>query len=174
MTPPMQTTQRLIQQFQKGHGIPLRLRTPRFWSKDFDAYYDVSTKQLMLPRRARGSLLREFIYHELGHALIDQYRVPLRLLSLFVAESPGLKRSKAIELMGEDVAAPEGWVSWYAMVNGTEDFCEVLAGYASNGYRRKGQWQFSGFTFDVTHDRLLQRKIDWVEEILAVCGEQAA
>lgn len=173
MTPPIHTTQRLINDFQRGHGIPLTLRKPRFWAKPFDAYYDISTKQLMLPRSARGSVLREFVFHELGHALIDQYVVPLKLLSRFVSESPGLSRTKAIELMEQDVPAPGGWVSWYAMVNGTEDFCEVLGAYASNGYRRRGHWKFASFEFDVTHDRPLQKKIDWVEEVLLACWQQA-
>ncbi len=174
MTPPIHTTQRLIDDFQREHGIPLLLRTPRFWSRPFDAYYDISTKQLMLPRCARGKVLREFLFHELGHALIDQYVVPLRLLSRFVSESPGLSRAKASELMEQDVPAPCGWVSWYSMVNGTEDFCEVLGAFAANDYRRRGKWQFSGFEFEVTNDRLLQRKIDWVEEILDECWRQAA
>lgn len=171
---PTHTTLRLIKGFQREHGIPLRLRKPRFWANKNNAYYDIATKQLMLPRQARGALLREFTYHELGHALIDQYVVPARLLSRFVRHSPGLSRAKAIDLMERDVPAPKGWVSWYAMVNGTEDFCEVLGAYAANGYRRRGTWKFSGFKFDVTRDRLLQRKLDWIDEILACCQQQAA
>lgn len=171
---PAHTTQKLIRHFQRTHRIPLSLRKPRFWANRFNAYYDVATRQLMLPRQARGAELREFTFHEIGHALIHQYVVPARLLSRFVAESPGLSRNKALDLMEQDIPAPPGWVSWYAMINGTEDFCEVLGAYAANGYRSQGEWRFSGFSFDVSADRLLQKKIAWVEEILQECHLQAA
>ena len=171
---PTHTTQKLIRHFQRTHGIPLALRKPRFWANRFNAYYDVATRQLMLPRQARGAELREFTFHEIGHALIHQYVVPVRFISRFVSESPRLARSKALDLMSADVPSPPGWVSWYSMINGTEDFCEVLGAYAANGYRRRGVWTFNGFSFDVSSDRLLQKKIDWVEEILQECHLQAA
>lgn len=170
---PTHTTQKLIRHFQRTHGIPLQLRKPRFWANRFNAYYDMATRQLMLPRQARGAELREFTFHEIGHALIHQYVVPVRCISRFVGESPGLSRTKALDLMEQDLPAPPGWVSWYAMINGTEDFCEVLGAYAANDYRRYGAWSFSGFRFDVGRDRLLQRKIEWVEEILQECHLQA-
>jgi hypothetical protein len=171
---PLRKTEKLIRQFERTHGIPLRLRKPRFWANPDNAYYDVATRQLMLPRTARGHVLKEFTFHEIGHALIHQYVVPQTLLNRFVKLSPRLKREKALELMEEDYAAPAGWVSWYAMLNGTEDFCEVLGAYVANDYRRTGDWQFCGFHFDVGRDAKLQRKLDWVEEILHACVAQAA
>lgn len=173
MKAPMHTTQKLISQFIRENHIPLRLRKPRFWMQKGDAYYDTRTCQFTLPIDARGAELREFTFHELGHAIIHQFRVPKQLHSNFCHISPGLHRKKAIELMCQNEPAPKGWVSWYAMVNGTEDFCETLGALVSNNYKSKGKWRFNDFIFDVTKDRLLQKKILWVEEILAECGFQA-
>jgi hypothetical protein len=174
MAAPLHTTQKLIDQFIREHQIPLRLRRPRFWQQKGDAYYDTQTFQFTLPASARGAELREFTFHEIGHALIHQFRIPKRLHSRFVEVSPHLHRRKAIELMNDSEPAPLGWVSWYAMVNGTEDFCETLGAWVSNDYRTRGLWRFNNFVFNVGQDRLLQKKIRWVREILDECGFQAS
>jgi hypothetical protein len=173
MKAPLYATQKIIEDFTRTHSIPLRLRKPRFWMQRGDAYYDTYTYQFTLPIKARGAELREFTYHEIGHALIHQFRIPKEFISRFVALSPGLPKKKAIALMCESEPAPEGWVSWYAQTCGTEDFCETLGAWAANGYRSKGKWKFNNFEFDVTHDRRLQKKIKWVQQIVEVCYFQA-
>ena len=173
MKAPLRTTQKIIQDFSRTHSIPLRLRKPRFWMQRGDAYYDTLTYQFTLPIRARGQELREFTYHEIGHALIHQFCIPKELLSRFVAISPGLTKKKAIAQMCESEPPPKGWVSWYAMTNGTEDFCETFGAWAANGYRTKGKWRFNNFEFDISQDKKLQRKIKWVQQIVEVCYFQA-
>jgi hypothetical protein len=173
MKAPVMTSQRLISSFMQTHCIPLRLRKPRFWQQRGDAYYDTKTFQFTLPINARGAELKEFIFHEMGHALLHQFCVPKHMISQFSRLSPYLPRPKAIKLMTDSQPSPKGWVSWYAMTSGTEDFCETLGAWAANNYKAKGLWRFNNFVFDIGNDRLLQRKIRWVQQIVELCYFQA-
>jgi hypothetical protein len=169
----MQRADKLVKMFQEENGIPLKLRKTKVLSSIDGAMYDLRTRQILIPADAKGELLKEYVYHEIGHALIQQYKIPRTMLRHFVELSPKLSRDRAHKLYHDGVGSPKGWVSWYAMVTGTEDFCDTLAAYCCNDYRKRGHWVFENFYFDLNQNRILQRKILWVDRILEYCAARA-
>jgi hypothetical protein len=59
---------------------------------------------------------------------------------------------------------PRGFVSWYALTNGSEDFCETLSALVVSGYKPKGTIHFGDWV--LSKDRKLQIKLERILKYL--------
>lgn len=165
MKSPILKTQKMISEFEQRFGVDLGIKEISFHDKDHLAYYQPKNSKLTLPR-AKGEKLKEFLYHELGHAILARYEPPKELLDLFVFVCPQMDERYACKMMDRDEAAPDTWVSWYAMTNPVEDFCETLAAWASNDFKITQNWRFGGFEFNPRRDLTLRKKIEAVRLLM--------
>lgn len=79
--------------------------------------------------KLRGRRLKEVVYHELGHALWDKYRLPLSLIKLFARCKPSRYDRSLIRSDGfaGETGKENFHVTHYAQMNKEEDFSETLA-----------------------------------------------
>jgi hypothetical protein len=127
--------------------------------------------RIHLPADVRGRQLREFLYHELGHALRAAYCIPTPMTRHFESYSAvGLNKANLLRKLAEDQRY-EGFVSAYAMTNKEEDFCDTLSAWVMNGFRQAGRYEFDGDRFSLSQDPIILKKLRAVERILKYCGE---
>lgn len=160
---------KLIKEFNQHWGYDLQISRITFWSKDFAEYEEtaVGRGSIRLNKFKTRSEMAEDLYHELGHAIIHQYGVKRKDLRRFRDSSPRISLARFSKLKYiEKKAPPAGYVSWYSQINGTEDFCEVLAAWASSGYKMKGVLSYDGHKFSLTRDKTLLRKVLVIRKIL--------
>jgi hypothetical protein len=166
MKSPILKTQKMISEFEQRFGLDLEIKKISFHSKGHLAFYHPKKCEITLPNQARGKELKEFLYHELGHAILARYQPPKDLLDLFVFVCPQMDERYACKMMDREEAAPDSWVSWYAMTNPVEDFCETLAAWASNDFKVSQIWRFSGFEFNPRRDLTLRKKVEAVRMLM--------
>lgn len=163
-------SRRLIKAFNKRWGYELNITKITFWTKDFAEYEEMAPGRgaIRLNIHKNRAEMAEDLYHELGHAIIHQYGVKRKDLQRFRESSPRISMARFSKLKYiEQIAPPKGYVSWYAQINGTEDFCEVLAAWASSDYKMRGVLTYDGHKFSLTKDRQLERKVKTIKKILA-------
>jgi len=162
---------KLIKEFNHYWGYDLKISKITFWTKDFAEYEETAADRgcIRLNKNKNRSEMTEDLYHELGHAIIHQYGVKRKELSRFRNTSPRISLAKFSKLKYiERKIPPKGYVSWYSQINGTEDFCEVLAAWASSGYKTKGSLMYDGHRFSLTKDKELRQKVHEVKRILVM------
>lgn len=160
---------KLIKEFNARWGYELQISRITFWSKDFAEYEEtaVGRGSIRLNKFKTRAEMAEDLYHELGHAIIHQYGVKRTDLRRFRDSSPRISFARFSKLKYvEKKTPPAGFVSWYSQVSGTEDFCEVLAAWASSGYKMKGILTYDGHSFSLRKDVELRRKVEVVRNIL--------
>ena len=156
-----------IRKFNNKTGFDLKISKIVFWKKNEALYVEASKSSGVIkinPSNTRKEILED-LYHELGHALIHQTIVPKKLLSSFRNSSPLLSRVKTQRLIdsGED-PPPRGFVSWYALTNGSEDFCETLSALVVSGYKTKEAIHFGDWV--LSKDGKLQIKLERILKYL--------
>lgn len=120
------------------------------------------------------NIIDETIYHELGHAILDQYKIPGKLMSAFREK---LKYSekyvvhpcrdcKSLDCSGAEIVKPKAYVSMYASKSSIEDFCETLSAYYLNRNVSYGAITFSGIKSNLYRQEHIKKKFLAVEEIL--------
>lgn len=160
---------KLIKEFNLRWGYELNIAKIIFWSKDYAEYEEsaVGRGRIALNKNKTRKEMAEDLYHELGHAIIHQYGVKRKDLSQFRDKSPRISLARFSKLKNVDrVAPPKGYVSWYSQINGTEDFCEVLAAWASSDYKMRGQLIYDGNKFSLSKDKHILRKVLMIRKIL--------
>lgn len=117
------------------------------------------------PMPPRSRALREFVFHEMGHALAERYDLgdylhpfTRRICDDETYESASDEAARA--------ARPAGFVSGYATCEREEDFCETLAAYLTNRASWRTRLTFNGEHFAVRGDVRLRRKLRAVHELL--------
>ena len=166
MSNPIHKTMKLINEFEARFGLCLGIEEVCFHKNDHVAYFYPKKRRITLPQKARGQRLKEFVHHEIGHALLVNYKVPRELIELFDFVCPKVEEKYAQKMMDQDEPAPASWVSWYAMTNPVEDFCETLSAWASNDYKITQSWQFGGFSFSPSKDITIRKKVEEVQNLL--------
>jgi hypothetical protein len=159
-----------VQEFNKDWGYDLDVKI-QFWNKDFAEYqgYTGGHGVIRLDPYQKRSEILEDLYHELGHAVLDQYKVPRYMLNIFRDHNPNISREKSEKLTCDDeIPPPPGYVSWYSMVNGTEEFCELLSAWACSGYPKKGYMNYGGWKHSIDSEPKLKRKIKVIKEIISI------
>ncbi len=160
---------KLIREFNQRWGYELVISRISFWNKDFAEYEETAFDRgsIRLNKNKTRAEMAEDLYHELGHAIIHQYGVKRKDLQRFRDFSPRISLARFSKLKYVEMKTPPaGFVSWYSQINGTEDFCEVLAAWASSGYKMNGVLIYDGYKFSLAKDRELKRKVAMVKKIL--------
>jgi hypothetical protein len=121
-------------------------------------------------RSPRSRALREYTFHEMGHAICDYYSVEEWL-------TPFTRRVQSTDEEYERASADaalrarrDGFVSGDATCNREEDFCETLSAYICNVRTWRRSIVFERDHVDVRRDARLRRKLDAVHELLEVIG----
>ena len=157
-----------VDQFNKRWGYELEIKF-KFWSKDAAEYqgYHAGHGVIKLnPDQSRADILED-LYHELGHAIQDQYLIPRHMLNIFRDSNPNISRQRSDKLtIDGELCPPQGYVSWYSLVNGTEEFCELLSAWACSGYKMKGCINYGDWKHSIDHEPKLKRKILTIKRIL--------
>jgi|LUMW01.1.fsa_nt_gb hypothetical protein len=133
-----------------------------FWDS---ASYCVSEKNgaiIFIPKRTKDrSTLRELVFHELGHAYVQNYRIPKYISNTFgnFDDLPFLDYQYRIM---KNYSGPrnKGFVSRYAEVSPEEDFAETFSFVIS------GRKYFNGELILLNSDLILHRKIKLIKKLL--------
>ncbi|MBT3340281.1 MAG: hypothetical protein HN405_05015 [Planctomycetes bacterium] len=147
------------------------VRKPKGDETDYGQYHGKSywfiRNRISVPAYpARSVDLKEYIYHELGHAIHDHFDIT-DYLSPFI--------NKVITVQKEYVAASKKAVNWnrlpnfvngYARTCREEDFCETLAAYLCNRATWQKRIKYAGYDFRVKKNSKLMEKLDAVDELL--------
>lgn len=160
---------KVINEFNKRWGYELNISKITLWNKDYAEYEETAPGKgtIRLNKFKTRAGMAEDLYHELGHAIIHQYGVKRKDLRRFREGSPRISLARFSKLKYiEQKAPPKGFVSWYSQINGTEEFCELLAAWASSSYKTKGVLEYDGHKFSLNKDNVLRRKILAVEKIV--------
>lgn len=158
---------KVINEFNKYWDLDLEISRIIYWNESGAQYtWHKSLKGwIYLNPNQTFSKIKEDIFHELGHAIIHQYLVTNKDLRIFRNDSLNMSRSTVQNKEDWEEEPPYGFVSWYATVNGTEDFCETLSAWASNGYKVTGVY-YGDFKIPVKQEPKLLKKFLQVEQIL--------
>lgn len=162
-----QKIHKIIRDFNQTWGLELEISRIIFWKQVGAAYRPVHDKGwIYVDGNLKLHEIEQDVLHELGHALIHQYKIHLSKLKFFHADSPKYTMPYITKMHCEEEALPpNGFVSWYATYNGTEDFCETLSAFVSNKYSLKKMHFFENEISIGTQPRL-KKKLAEIEKIL--------
>lgn len=121
---------------------------------------------IYLPYTKDKELLRELFYHELGHAIFQNYKIPkylTKLLNPVINENPIHYRFRI--LLNHLDERPEGMCSAYSLVDQEEEFSELLSFELCNRKRKK-EYLFGGETINLHEDLLLNKKVNKLKQFL--------
>jgi len=159
-----------VDEFNDLWGYELKVKI-KFWTKEEAEYQGMHEGYGIIsldPYQKRPDILED-LYHELGHAILDQYLVPRKMLSIFRNSNPKISVEKSHKLAFEhELPPPYGFVSWYSMVTGTEEFCELLSAWACSGYKMKGCIYYGGWRHSIDKEPKLKSKIKVIKRILSL------
>jgi Putative zinc-binding metallo-peptidase len=161
---------RIIKEFNEMFSLEIVINRIVFWNRDGEAEYEYfqdgsCTLKLYPFQNLRG--IKEDVYHELGHALIHQYKIPRAYLLQFSKKSPRLsRRTTFLKINIEEAAPPKNFVTWYACVSGQEDFCESLSAYVLNNLKVQGKVYYQNWEHNLNKEPLLKRKFLTIEKLL--------
>ena len=159
-----------VNEFNNDWGYDLTVKI-KFWNKYFAEYqgYHGGHGVIRLEAYKNRTEILEDLYHELGHAVLDQYKVPRHMLNIFRDHNPNITRERSGKLTCDDeIPPPSGYVSWYSMVNGTEEFCELLSAWACSGYKMQGYINYGDWRHSIDDEPKLKRKILAIKRILSI------
>jgi len=160
---------KLIEQVEKKYNFDSGVRTiisiP--WDNGFylPKAYPIIGNTLKIPT-TRNPKLKEFVYHELGHAIHDHFELRGYL-------KPFVKKSQ--KTMAEYISASEraagydrlpGFVSGYARCNREEDFCETLSAYLINQKTWRNYIVYDGERISLRGDKKLKEKLQIIHDLL--------
>lgn len=135
-----------------------------FWD---NASYCVSEKHgaiIFIPKRTKErSTLQELVFHELGHAYVQNYSIPKYITTLFGEFNEVSYFDYQYRIIKNYAGARnEGFISRYAEVSPEEDFAETFSFVIS------GKKHFNCELIDMDNDRLLRHKINSIKRHLKV------
>ena len=125
---------------------------------------------IQLPN-SRGVVFREFLYHELGHALMSEYSISKSLMKLFTTRAPSYL--KYLREVGEFSNGPRplGFISRYATINRSEDFCETFSAWVLNDFKTQGIIRYNGDRINLNADSKLRLKFEAMKQIIRACAD---
>lgn len=162
------TIRGIIDRFNREWNIDIEIHKIHLWNDDSSAEYswkgDRTTISLCPDQKVED--LKEDIFHELGHAILHQYKVPRSALRVFHKQTPRLNSSSSLRKMEKEIPPPSNFVSWYAQVNGSEDFCETFSAWVTNDYKLKGKIVYKDWVSDLGKESVLVDKFLAVKKVL--------
>lgn len=120
-----------------------------------------------LPPRSRQ--LKEFVYHEIGHSILDNYRIRSVLKRFTKRKSDGWQYIMDTFLFSRQTRQP-GFVSGYAGICAEEDFCESLSAFLCSGGRDQKSIRYDGNNISLKSDPRLRRKLAVINQLLKRIG----
>lgn len=133
-----QRINKLIREFNETWELDIQISRILHWNKSGAQYTWFKHKGwLHINPDQSFENIKEDVFHELGHALIHQYRINHSFLRFFHDDSPKHSLTFINNMEEKDELPYYGFVSWYSTLNGTEDFCETLSAYVTNNYSFK-------------------------------------
>lgn len=157
-----------INELNEELDLEVHIKRIVFWSRDYAEYEycEGNTGIIKINPYQKFNDILEDLYHELAHAILHQCRVPRKYLAVFRETSPSIGQSRFDKYeFQKDVPPPEGYVSWYSIVNGTEEFCELFSAWACSGYKIKGRIDYSGWSHSIEKEKNLKKKILQLQRI---------
>jgi hypothetical protein len=161
-----------VEKFCTKFGLDIDILRIKHWDKNSAEYNPRGSNSGIISLDLKSNIdeIKEDLYHEIGHAIDHQYGLPDKLLKLFEKKSPKLKERISQKRMDTDIPPPEGFVTWYATTDGTEDFCECLSAWASNNYKTTGKITYGGYTHSLDKEKDLAFKIKQIASVLGEMG----
>jgi hypothetical protein len=125
------------------------------------------------------NIIDETIYHELGHAILDQYKIPGKLMRAFREKLRYSEKflvhpcrdCKSLDCYGAEIVKPKAYVSMIASKGASEDFCETLSAYYLNKNISHGVIMFYGTKSNLHRQKHLKKKFLAIEDILKYLAE---
>jgi hypothetical protein len=162
---------RRVERVEERFGFDSGVRRVVVLSGPLEARYRPSDRWLLpatvrlppLPPRSR--MLAEFVYHEMGHAMVERYSLG-SVLGHFTRRVCDDDDYEAVTARAAAAPRPRGFVSAYAACDREEDFCETLAAYLANRATWSEHLTFNGGRFSVRGDARLRRKLEAVHVLL--------
>ena len=125
---------------------------------------------IRVPRlHPRSTQLRELVFHELGHAIMDHYRVRSYLKHFTRRQSFGWQYTFDTWRFNRMKRKP-GFVSGYAALNSEEDFCETLSAYLCSSKRSRSYIAYNQQRIQLETDSRVRRKLRIVRQLLEYQG----
>lgn len=121
---------------------------------------------IYLPYTNDKELLRELFYHELGHAIFQNYNIPkylTRILNPIVNENPIHYRYRI--LINNFETRPPGMCSSYSLIDKEEEFAELFSFYLVNKHKKRF-FIFDNESIDIFKDKVLKRKLEKLHHYL--------
>lgn len=157
---------KLLTRFEKEFGMDSYVDYitihPYHWFGIYTGSYvtDKSGNNVIyLPYTTDKELLRELFYHELGHAIFQNYKIPkylTKLLNPVITE--GFIEYRYRILTNNCHERPKGMCSAYCLVDQEEEFAELLS-FTLLNRKRKRFYEFDNQIIDVSQDKLLLSKV---------------
>ena len=123
---------------------------------------------IYLPYTTDKELLRELFYHELGHAIFQNYSIPKYLTTLLnPVITEGFIEYRYRILTNSYYDRPEGMCSSYSLVDQEEEFAELISFVFCNR-RKKIFFEFQGEVIDIRNDKYLFNKVKQVRRFLSI------
>ena len=120
-----------------------------------------------LPPRSRK--LKELTYHELGHALLDNYKIRSILKHFTRRKSVGWQYQFETWRFAR-LPRKEGFVSGYAMINAEEDFAECLSAFLCNRNTLNCYIHYNGKRIAIHRCQRIRKKLDAIANVLRFIG----
>ena len=165
----------LINKFEKEFGVDLEVTwislDPYSCFGNSAGYYvceNSNESTIFIPKTKCKRTLKEFVYHEMAHALFRKYHISAALKKLIGPwHSSNFLIYNIRIFISHFKTRGKGFCSAYSIVDGEEEFAELLSFVLTN--RRKKRWfYFSGEVIDIKSDPLLSKKVKAVKSSLGL------
>jgi Putative zinc-binding metallo-peptidase len=115
----------------------------------------------------RSRKLKEYVYHELGHAICDNFDIRSHMKP-FIRKSVQTSTKEYDKAINSAESKPrfKGFVSSYARTNREEDFCETLSAYLCNRSTWRKSIRYEGVVIQTKHEPRLLRRLKAVHVLL--------
>ena len=110
--------------------------------------------------------LKEFVYHELGHAIHDHFAISTYLKSFTRRRQATLREYRRVSREAAESERRPGFVSGYAWCNREEDFCETFSAYLCNRKTWRRRLRYDGAWLHPGREPRMERKFLAVHELL--------
>lgn len=167
----LKTAQRLTTELEQQLEIEFKFEYFRTFSVAKNlGWHEKATGVVQLPA-IDGILLREFLYHELGHVLLSTYNISKVMLRPFTKRDPHIVRYYFDIHSDKWEKRESGFISGYAAISTQEDFCETFSAWITNDFRTSGTFRYNGHIIDASDDSRLRKKIVAVKKLVKHCQQ---
>ncbi len=164
---------RSIRRVERKYRVDFGISYVQIGSKQEASYvFWQSGATICLGDDLKGRQFLEFLYHELGHALVSEYDLADFKRYFTKRRSRGQQVNYNLDTERFRRRPREsGFPSGYAQIDWEEDFAETLSCYLINGGKTRGLVKYGNEVISLSDDRKLRRKLVIIREALAYCRQ---